>query len=454
VSDQFQDHLSRGGELLKADKVEEAQAALEAARALRPSDTKTLSLLGLVYFRTAEFDRARAIFVALVERQPADPSLRLNLGLVHLKLGEGDDAIKQLAEAVKLEPKQSRATGYLGLAYARAGRFAEARQAFLAAGQGELAREMEGQLEEAKDAAAAATDDEAVIEIGGEDSSGFDIISTSSSQVDPGPPSRMEPRPPVVPAQSAAADADADKNSMRKRTRRPTTLPLILKLASARALEAQPAPILEVCARSLVAAEDAAAGPLELGPGGVLVVRPRPRCMLRLRLTVAEAGRLSRAPAPRREKGRAIDRPFGSEGDEDRMMAVWGSPGVVVIAAPTGTRFTLLALDDDGLYVREELLVAFTDGLHWENGRVPQSGDDVPLVQLRGRGALALATRAVPLAVKLTASAPLSLPASRLVGWVGRVVPCLRDLGDGQARIECTGEGAVLVDPAADVLRA
>src|SRR6185503_19653496 len=73
---------------------------------------------------------------------PNDASYRLNLGLVHLKLGDADAAIAELIRCRDLDPSQSRAVGYLGLACARAGRYAEAYQAFLQAGQDDLAREI------------------------------------------------------------------------------------------------------------------------------------------------------------------------------------------------------------------------------------------------------------------------------------------------------------------------
>src|SRR5262249_46960522 len=115
----FVSHIARGGELLRAEKLEEACAELRLALELKPGDLKVLNLLGLVTFRLGRYGEARDIFQDLANRQPNDPSLQLNLGLVHLKMGEVDDAIRELARAKELDTLgQVRTLGYLGLAYA------------------------------------------------------------------------------------------------------------------------------------------------------------------------------------------------------------------------------------------------------------------------------------------------------------------------------------------------
>ncbi|MSP17805.1 MAG: tetratricopeptide repeat protein, partial [Myxococcales bacterium] len=136
-------HVARGGELLRADRVLEARRELEQARAIRPGDPRILNLLGLTYFRLGMYPEASAIYRGLVAKSPRDASLRINLGLVHLKLGAVDEALVCLEEASALDPEHQRAAAYLGLALARKGEYRRARDAFIRAGQGELAREMQ-----------------------------------------------------------------------------------------------------------------------------------------------------------------------------------------------------------------------------------------------------------------------------------------------------------------------
>src|SRR5690606_34307676 len=113
---------------------------------LRADDLKTLGLFGLACFRLSAFEDALPVYRKLVELRPNDASFRLNLGLVHLKLGDADGAIAELGKSRELDPSQQRTVSYLGLAHARKGDFARAYEAFLRAGQEQLALEMEQHL--------------------------------------------------------------------------------------------------------------------------------------------------------------------------------------------------------------------------------------------------------------------------------------------------------------------
>lgn len=142
AADRFDQHLIAGGELLRQSRLVEAAKELEAALAIDGDSGKALALLGLAYFRGGRFAEARPVYERLVQLAPSDGSYQLNLGLVYLKLGEADLAVGALEKSRDLDPSQNRAVNYLGLAYARGGRFAEAYQAFLIAGQADLAREI------------------------------------------------------------------------------------------------------------------------------------------------------------------------------------------------------------------------------------------------------------------------------------------------------------------------
>jgi len=144
--ERFEHHLTAAGDLLKQDKVEEAKAELAAALALKSDDIKALGLFGLACFRLASFEEALPVYKKLVELKPSDASYRLNLGLVHLKLGNAAQSIRELVKSRDLDPGQQRTVAYLGLAYARLGDFARAYEAFMRAGQEQLASEMEQHL--------------------------------------------------------------------------------------------------------------------------------------------------------------------------------------------------------------------------------------------------------------------------------------------------------------------
>jgi Flp pilus assembly protein TadD len=142
----FEQHLVAGGELLRRDDVTAARNELSAALELRPDDLKALGLFGLACFRQSAFDDALPVYQKMVELRPDDASHRLNLGLLYLKVGRADRAIQELSRSRDLDPSQPRTVSYLGLAHARHGDYADAFEAFLRAGQEQLADEMEQYL--------------------------------------------------------------------------------------------------------------------------------------------------------------------------------------------------------------------------------------------------------------------------------------------------------------------
>jgi uncharacterized protein (AIM24 family) len=142
----FERAMIRGNELLRESNLAEAQRAFLAALQHDPDNVRALALLGLTYFRANQFSDARPIYEELCSRLPNDASHYLNLGLVRLKLGDTDGAIEALETSRRVDPSQGRAVNYLGLAYARAGRYADAYEAFLIAGQSDLAAEIEPNL--------------------------------------------------------------------------------------------------------------------------------------------------------------------------------------------------------------------------------------------------------------------------------------------------------------------
>ena len=125
-----------------------------------------------------------------------------------------------------------------------------------------------------------------------------------------------------------------------------------------------------------------------------------------------------------------------------------------LIAVPGKHAFAAVSLDDDILYLREDLVFAFEASLRWENGNVPGLRGKLPVVQFRGDGAVALRTQKPLVRIKLPPSGVVFVEAARLAGWIGRVIPraVVPPPGGplGAMCVECTGEGVVLIEPAPD----
>ncbi|MCC6751200.1 MAG: hypothetical protein IT371_26345 [Deltaproteobacteria bacterium] len=101
-------------------------------------------------------------------------------------------------------------------------------------------------------------------------------------------------------------------------------------------------------------------------------------------------------------------------------------------------------------YLREDALVAFSEGLSWENGGLPPSqASGIPMVRLSGTGRVALECSS-PLRVWETGAHHASLVRRRsLVGWIGDVVPlptrpdsCEEPVDEW---IQCVGVGRLMV---------
>lgn len=469
ADDKFERHLTAAGALLRRDRLADARGELEAALAARPGDTKALGLLGLVCFRLQAYDAALDAYRQLVAADPSDASYRLNLGLVYLKLGQADRAIAELERTRELDPSMDKAVSYLGLAYARSGNYLAAYEAFRRVGQRELADEMRPHLTAAQiaevDARLAGTAAPAGTEPGRRRAARVSDAEVAAPPAADAVPGRDAPRAgdrAATDAGTAAREFDeeparATDGAVRAAQSRTGAITQALE-AAAPARDAEqmarpasighepPLPLSRFATQQLIRPEDSEY-PFEISSGGVLVVRVRGRILSRTEGVIVSGGELAYEPATRKVRGAVTDEPFGGE----RPMFIVTGDGHLV-ASPLGARFSAVALDDDALYVREDLVYAFEDRLRWENGYVPGSDAKIAVVQFRGKGCVALRTAAPVLAVKLRPTRVLYVDVDALAGWVGRVVPrVVAPAAGGEESalfVECSGEGIVLLDDA------
>jgi hypothetical protein len=495
----------RGSELLKQGKLDQAQRAFLAALELGPDNARVLALLGLSYFRASAFAEARAIYEQLVGRAPTDASHRLNLGLVYLKLNDADRAISALEASRALDPSQGRAVSYLGLAYARAGRYGEAYRAFLIAGQNDLAIEIEANLttgERDRIHAQLGRSPQGLVPAVPAGPAGGAAASAPPAPA-PSPPIVPRTKPPGAPPaklrtpsqglpampepdEAAPLDAGATGATLQPAAPRPAepmritesmqfVLPRADPLAPHQALEGPsmishavaiatpspttgmrtkaggvpPRPLSELATDDLMR-PDEGDDAFEIGVNGALIIRVSGRVMTRLDGVHITGGDLGYELAMRRSRGHNTEEPFDYGGSQ--VHAVTGRG--YLIAVPGKRGFSAVSLDDDILYLREDLVFAFEASLRWENGNVPGLRGKLPIVQFRGDGALALRLVRPLVRVKLPAQGMVFIDAERLAGWIGRVIPraVVPPTGGplGAMCVECTGEGIVLVEPAPD----
>jgi tetratricopeptide (TPR) repeat protein len=453
--DRFEQHLIAGGDLLRRNEVVAARAELAAALVVRPHDIKALGLFGLACFRQNAFDDALPVYQKLVELRPDDASHRLNLGLVYLKVGQPDLSLQELGRSRELDPSQRRTVTYLGLAHARCGDYAEAFEAFLRAGEEQLAFEMEQYLSDGERTAIRAR------VLGGDARSGRGAEVGLDSDVY----ETVERRPAlIVPDEDDDVDLADDDAVEEFDDVGVITKAVALAVPSAAAAAAgtrvgvgqeAPRPLTALATRQLIRPEDGD-HPFEIGAGGVLIVRVGDRVLSRTEDVIVQCGDLRTEPATRRLRGATSAERFAEPdrpGATGSVMSIVSGRGYLVVA-PAGHSFAAVALDDDILYLRESMVYAFEEALRWENGHVPGADGELRallrVVQFRGHGCVALRSRRPLLSLKLASDRSVRVDARVLAGWIGRVLPRVLSPAVGQgataAFVECSGEGVVLLE--------
>ena len=109
ASDEAAEWNSRGVELLKQGKFDEAAGPLLKALELNPKDADTQLNLAFAYDRQGRIDEAILQYEKAVELNPRNPVARNNLGVLYNKKGQNEEAIRELTKALELDPKNATA---------------------------------------------------------------------------------------------------------------------------------------------------------------------------------------------------------------------------------------------------------------------------------------------------------------------------------------------------------
>ena len=451
---------------LKLSDAERAIAALEASRALDPSQGRAVSYLGLAYARAGRYAEAYRAFL-LAGQNDLATEIESNLAAaererIRHQLGRVPEAARTptptpnqgvpRTKPPSAPPAKSRTPSYPGIPVTELPQVqtGPARAAADSADEDNVYHAVdeapplpEPPQPDAEPAAAAPAPAPASAPEGPSVARtvtpGGTVRLTESMQfVMPGP----------EPADPAAPNRGLDGRSMISYAVASAT-PTPAAAVRTRAGGAPPRPLSDLATDDLVRPDDGD-DVFEIGPSGALIVRITERVMTRLDGVHITGGDLAYEVAMRRSRGHNTDEAFDHGGS--RLHAVSGRG--YLIALPGKTAFTAVSLDDDILYLREDLVFAFEASLRWENGNVPGLRGKLPIVQFRGDGAVALRLARPLVRVKLPAQGMVFVDAERLAGWIGRVIPraVVPPAGGplGAMCVECTGEGIVLVEPAAE----
>jgi hypothetical protein len=165
--------------------------------------------------------------------------------------------------------------------------------------------------------------------------------------------------------------------------------------------------------------------------GDVVALRSSGEAHARQATIMATVGDLAMPAARRRFRGRVSDQELTGFVVCQGAGEIWLSCGDGLIA---------LTLEDDLLYLREDRVAAWSGELTWEAGSLPGGP---PLLQFRGSGRVVMQGGRLDQVVSLRVGEGdlVSVPAARLLGWLGRVVARATD----QVAVACEGEGVLLL---------
>ena len=393
--------LKRASELITNHHLAEAEGELQAARGMAAPDARVLALLALVHFKQGRLLQAFQDYREATDLDPGDPSLRLNLGLVSLKLERYGEAIATLEIAVTLRPDDRRAYGYLGYAFARQGARSQAAAAFRRAGQHELAAEMERDT--------------------GFEQAETPVMLTQAIQ------------PASLPTQEQG-DSFAP-NFPLPVDKTPVPLPGKRVLFSLGEFIGQRTMSLAVATQVVE--------PLEMK--GLRFAVSEGAYVRESALLVAHGGHAMRL-AKRRIRGSFADQYVMATGD--RFLQFTGHGDVCLAPPDAGKDLVCLSLDKDVIYLDEARVMAFSESVLFEVGRLPGRGN--PLIQLRGTGQVVMVCGQDEIvAVQVKEGDSLVVSLARIVGWIGRVVvqgEVSAEMQGGALRyVTCEGEGVLLL---------
>jgi uncharacterized protein (AIM24 family) len=454
--------LNLGLVYLKLSDAERAIGALEASRALDPSQGRAVSYLGLAYARAGRYAEAYRAFLIAGQNDLA-VEIETNLTAterdrIHMQLGRSPQGPWPEVESVARPrtptplsvpraptPVAAPRTPTPPPIAREAG--APRTPAPISVPRTKPPTPPPGKPRTPSQELAVADDITFTSDLPGRDAAAPDPVP--SRPPPQGRPRFSESMQFVMPrADPAAPQAALDGVSMISRAvASATPIPTPAVVTRTRAGGTPPRPLSELATDDLVR-PDEGDDVLEVGANGSLIIRVTERVLTRLDGVHITGGDLSYEVAMRRSRGHNTEEAFDHGGSQ--LHAVSGRG--YLIAVPGTHTFSAVVLDDDILYLREDLVFAFEGSLRWENGNVPGLRGKLPVVQFRGDGALALRLARPLVRVKLPAQGTVFVDAERLAGWIGRVIPraVVPPPGGplGAMCVECTGEGIVLVEPA------
>jgi Flp pilus assembly protein TadD/uncharacterized protein (AIM24 family) len=472
----FLAHYNKGRELFEARKLEEAERELEEAYLLRPRDVRVLNLLGLVYFRQEKLEKAEEVYRKLIAESPDAHTLHYNLGLICNKLNRLEDAESAFLKALDLTRGNPKINFYLGSIYERTHRYKDAIYQYRQAGANLMVQRVEGKMGAPPPAPEAATGE------------------TPGERPDTRPPGSLKLPPDLAPAEPApspqlgvfesveppvpapeAPPAEPGPDDITPEDEAAVAPPKTVEPVSSTLMAESGTPVfLSETARFQVFDDTLPPGsrprkpeparprePKETGTQ-VFPAQPEPeifRCVEKGLLQVDFSGKVF-------IKQGTIYSYSGNLTFWVKERREQGRPALVIV---TGTGrllltdherdITLTQVGGEAVYVEPSHLLACEEGLQPRYVRFGEGDGAFEAVLLEGPGMVALSVATKPLPLSVKPDLPVSVPASAVIMWAGKLAPGIVDdpqvyevvlpsAARGGRLLRLEGTGRVLVEQA------
>ena len=122
--------LDRTAELLRLDKLEEAERFLGEVEKYKPGDINIAFQRGIIFVKKDAYEKALKKFMEVHERKPVFFENLNNMATAYYNVGKFDEAITFYREALKIKPDASFVMSALGVCLSRNGQVNEAIQYF------------------------------------------------------------------------------------------------------------------------------------------------------------------------------------------------------------------------------------------------------------------------------------------------------------------------------------
>ena len=354
------------------------------------------------------------------------------------------DAELEIAKALEGDPDDLQALKLLALVRFRLGRLEEAGEAYrkvTAAAPGDAAARMNLglialKLERFEEAAAEL---ETALRLRPDDQRAQSYLSYALGRLAPQTP---EPEPVTASAESASAGKSESPD------RPELDVPAVVVRPSTPTPVDPRATLTSFALERLLVAEDlASSGADATSPWAAPQILRLPvsgEAIAHAGSLLSAAGQLAVTPARGRRRGRETDALLSSEGQP--FYRCRGQGELWLVPPRRGATLSILQLEEDVLFLRRELVAAFTGDLVWDTGSVPCTR--LAVLHFHGNGSLVVDWRGADVvALRLSEGQPMLVAEGRILGWIGRLV-AQADPGVpvvGSALVACEGEGVLLI---------